>query len=284
MENSKELMVESVNKIIAQKLLALEAVSLPLVGTVVVIQKSAEISRSGKEITPPMRRLDFSSDLTAGISITTLIAESAECSEAQAEELYQSYLQEVKSDDGVVIDGVGTLKGKSFKMTDTFAEKLNPQSVAKSVLPKKERVVGGNKKGKKGGNLLVFALLSAIVAGVIVYSVFNYLTKEEVVVEPVAQEVEQEPTPEAIPEPTPEPVVKPIIYGVVYGIYSTPENVARAIKEVESKFGGNYEAKTHPYSTKTVVTLFESESKREAQRFLNNNYDIMDESWVYEIK
>ncbi len=273
MENSKERMIDGVNKVIAQRLLSSDGVYLPSVGSIVVKLKSAEVTDSKKSVAPPMRKLDFSSS-EQGASLIQLIMESAECSAEQAEELYNSYLAEVRTPTGLAIDGVGTLVDKSFIGDKDFMGKLNPQEDNGAILIQS--------KPKSGGSNLVFiALLAAIVAGVAVYLLYNYFTKEEVV-EPVIEVVEAEPEPEPTPEP--EPVVRPTMYGVTYGVYSTPENVARSKGEIAKIFGNSVEITTYPYYTKTVVIIFESESRREAQNFLNTNYDIISDSWVYEIK
>ncbi|MFR9649080.1 MAG: hypothetical protein SNJ33_07555 [Rikenellaceae bacterium] len=275
MESSKERMIEGVNKVIAQSLLSSNGVYLPSVGSIVVKLKPAKVSGSKKSVTPPMRGLDFSSSQEGSLSIIELIGQSAECSEEQATELYNSYLEAIRTEKGIAIDGVGTLVGKSFVIDKDFLSQLNPQSQSGDVAIQ-------SKPKKKGDNLLFITLLAALIAGVVAYLLFNYYTKEEPVVETV-EIVEPEPIPEPEPEPVVE-VVKPTIYGVVYGVYSTPENVARSKGEIADIFGDKVNVTTHEYFTKTAVVIFESESKREAQDYLNTNYDIISDSWVYEIK
>ncbi len=268
-------MIDGVNKIIAQRLLSSNGVFLPSVGSIIVKLKSAEVSGK-KQITAPSRVLDFSSK-EEGVSIVELIAQSAECSAEQAEELYQSYLTEVKRDNGIEIAGVGTLTGKSFKIYKSFAEQLNPQSGSQATLPKSP--------AKGGDNTLLIAIVAALAAAVIAYFLFDIYSKRkaaERVVE-VVEIVEPEPVIEPEPEPAP-PTEKISKFGVVYGVYSTPENVERSKGEIAALFGQAVEITVYPFHSKSVVVIFESERWREAQNFLNTNYDDIPDSWVYEIK
>ncbi len=78
-----------------------------------------------------------------------------------------------------------------------------------------------------------------------------------------------------------EAVAVPPRYRVVYGVYELRSNVDVALKVIDKEFGEG-SAQEHPFGAYTMVSLFESDDRSEAQNFLMENYDKYTDSWVYD--
>lgn len=118
-------MVEQVNLLIANRLFEGGDVSLPGVGTLGVEHRAAR-QLSKRLVEPPCRAVVFSSQ-ERGESLPELIARTAQCSAEQAQEIYGRWLGRVRSDEALVIEGVGTLKMKHLTPDEAFDRKLNPR-------------------------------------------------------------------------------------------------------------------------------------------------------------
>ena len=118
---------EEVGKLLKNKLLAEEAVTLPGVGTLYVKRMPAR-RVSAKVVEPPYRFVEFSSN-GQGLSLVDEIARLARCSEQQAADAYERWLSKSRDEAGETLEvlGVGTLCGKSFRPTEAFERLLNPQ-------------------------------------------------------------------------------------------------------------------------------------------------------------
>lgn len=73
-----------------------------------------------------MRLVNFSSQ-RSGESLVDAIARAARCDQATAEDIYARWLSRVRTENGVVMEGVGELKFKNFTPDEAFDRRLNPQ-------------------------------------------------------------------------------------------------------------------------------------------------------------
>lgn len=118
-------MVEQVNRLVGNLLAANSVVWLPDVGTFRVERQAAR-RLSRREVQPPVRLVNFSSQ-RSGESLVDAIARAARCDQATAEDIYARWLSRVRTENGVVMEGVGELKFKNFTPDEAFDRRLNPQ-------------------------------------------------------------------------------------------------------------------------------------------------------------
>lgn len=118
-------MVEQVNRLVGNLLAANSVVWLPDVGTLRVERQAAR-RLSHREVQPPVRLVNFSSQ-RSGESLVDAIARAARCDQATAEDIYARWLSRVRTENGVVMEGVGELKFKNFTPDEAFDRRLNPQ-------------------------------------------------------------------------------------------------------------------------------------------------------------
>ncbi len=69
---------------------------------------------------------------------------------------------------------------------------------------------------------------------------------------------------------------------VVYGVFTVESNAAKAVDIVKRQF--NATGKIYPFEGRYLVSVFESESRKECQTFFMNHYDDLTDSWIYELK
>lgn len=129
-------MVNEVNRIIKNTLISKGALTLPTVGTLRIVRKSAQLV--GKGISTPEYAIIFSSSEDAQ-SLVDTIASVASISVADAEDIYLRWLDKVREDGRVVINGIGSICDKSFKAEDDIISKLNPNRGAVIALTKRRR-------------------------------------------------------------------------------------------------------------------------------------------------
>ena len=116
---------EEIGRLIARRLLAGEAVTIPEVGTLLVERRPAR-KLSASMIQPPCRTLLFHF-AEEGARLPELIAQELSCPLAEAEDAVMRWLEKSRSEGGLAIDGVGVLQGKIFAVEAAFQRRLNPQ-------------------------------------------------------------------------------------------------------------------------------------------------------------
>lgn len=121
-------MVDAVNKLIANQIAGSGEVFLPDVGSLFVERRPAQ-RLSKHSVLPPCRVVGFSSQ-QRGASLLEAIARAAQCTDEQAREVYDRWLGRTRTENGVVIEGVGELKFKNFALEESFDALLNPQGHA----------------------------------------------------------------------------------------------------------------------------------------------------------
>lgn len=147
-------MVNEVNNIIYNLLVDEQAVHLPGIGTLSVVRRSAQLESSDL-IAPPSYVIEFSSHAVA-TSVVDAIAMEGSTDIMGAEDIYSRWLDKVRNGNTLSIEGVGTLRDKSFVADPAFIAMFNTGR-------------GPVKRGsKKGGGMvaLVIILILLIVAAI----------------------------------------------------------------------------------------------------------------------
>ena len=119
---------EEIGKLIARRLLADEAVTLPEVGSLYT-KRIAARRLSATQVIPPHRIVEFSTT-PMGHSLVEEILREAHCTEEQAADAYARWRTKATHEGRLEIEGVGTLCLKSLTPTDAFERRLNPQGKA----------------------------------------------------------------------------------------------------------------------------------------------------------
>lgn len=308
-------MVNEVNKIIYNTLLSERAIHLPGVGTLSVVRKSAEMASSDL-ILPPSYTIEFSSHTTA-TSIIDAISLEGKVDMLRSEDIYSRWLERVRTDSTLVIDGVGRLNNKSFVADPTFIALFN-NSNGRPVKVKRKR-------GKGLLIVVILLILVMLVGGVVggaywffnddIKALINKTTeqKEETRNTPVEVEVEDTPTVieytdngvvtteetlDVIVEesPKPEKVVDTHIYSdaisadwrtqedirhkVVAGSYSTMENAETAVKTLMAEHENLY-CEIFPLGWMYAVAIYGSADRDDCVEYMRKHRNNFTQIWIF---
>lgn len=294
-------MVSEVNKLIYNTLITSGGVLLPEVGTIFIERKPAT-ALSKKRISAPRYELSFSSHRPA-TSIVDSIQLATNISEKEALDIYERWLDKVRVDGVVTIEGVGVLRNKSFVADRAILAQINPvDNAVIEVVTKKNRVA------------LYFApillMIVAIIAGVKYFilpsnnkpineviaevterdpipqpeqdvtSVIeeeNLISEDIEVVEPVVDEVTQEPEPEVIDDWRENSDIR---HWAVIGSYSTEENVNRAIATLEKQHP-DLKFSSFKLGSMYAVSPFGSTDRETCEEFVSNYRDDFKQIWIH---
>ena len=146
-------MVNQVNNIIYNTLVRERAILLPGIGILSVVRRSAAMA-SKESILPPTYVVEFSSQGVA-TSLVDIIAHEGKIEAPKAEEIYSRWLEKVRTESTLTIEGVGRLQHKSFVVQPAFIALFNPVD---------NRPVKINIKRRKGG--LVASIIIVLVAAI----------------------------------------------------------------------------------------------------------------------
>ena len=293
-------MVSEVNKLIYNTLITSGGVLLPEVGSIFIERRPAT-SASKKRIVAPRYELSFSSHRPA-TSIVDNIQLSADITSKEALDIYERWLDKVRVDGVVTIEGVGVLRNKSFVADSAILAQINPvDNTVIEVITKKNRVAL---------YLALLLLIPTIIAGVKYFVLPNdeeqenevvaEITETEVVPQPeqivtpiveeediVTEEVELvEPVIEQIIQ-EPEPVViddwrenSDIRHWAVIGSYSTEENVNRAIATLEKQHP-DLKFSSFKLGSMYAVSPFGSTDREACKEFVSNYSDDFKQIWIH---
>ena len=98
---------------------------LPQVGTLMVRRRPAMMT-SSKVVSAPYREVTFTGE-QRGESWLDIIVSMTDVTTERAEAIYEQWLQQVRRDDEVRIDGVGVVRQRQFEPEKSFVTYLNPQ-------------------------------------------------------------------------------------------------------------------------------------------------------------
>ena len=283
-------MVSEVNKLIYTTLITSGGVLLPEVGTIFIERKPAT-ALSKKRISAPRYELSFSSHRPA-TSIVDSIQLATNISEKEVLDIYGRWLDKVRVDGVVTIEGVGVLHNKSFVADSALLSQLNPSNSAViEVVTNKNRVA------------LYFApillMIVAIIAGVkyLALPSCNNQTNEV-----VAEVTERDPITQPEQNVTPieeeenlisedievvEPVVidnwrenSDIRHWAVIGSYSTEDNVNRAIANLEKQHP-DLKFSSFKLGSMYAVSPFGSTDRESCEEFVSNHRDDFKQIWIH---
>lgn len=130
-------MVAEVNRLVGDLLAAGQPLALPGIGT---LRPEARPARriSKKQVIPPSRAIDFSSEVQ-GTTLPQRLAAAARCSEEQAEEIYRRWLGHTLQEGVLTLAGIGVLKEKHFALDAEFDRRINPQGHAPLTIRRRRR-------------------------------------------------------------------------------------------------------------------------------------------------
>lgn len=308
-------MITEVNNIIFNTLVAERAISLPGVGTLSIVRRAAEMESSDL-ITPPSYVVEFSSHGVA-TSVVNVIAHEANVDIMQAEDIYSRWLDKVRNDATLRIEGVGTLRDKSFVADAAFLNMFNSSS-AKPIKVKR----------KKRGCCLFFIILLLVamllvgigVAGLFFYNdiaaMFDKTTElptksntaintaEEVYdatidyneqavtenvdecdceanIEEVVEEIQQEePIVANEPVATTWTANKDLRHWVIVGSYSTEENANKAISAIEAKYK-DVDCEIFELGWMFAVASYGSNDRDDCEKFMRNYSNEFEQMWIH---
>lgn len=229
-------MQNAVNNLIYNTLIADGSVALPSVGRLSIVRRPA--SMSGKKVSPPQYVVEFSS-ATEGRTIVDVVSDVASVDLEQAEDIYRRWLDKVRTERGVVIEGVGELRNKSFVAVPELLGALNSVGNAPIRITR-----------RRSGGVWLYAVAAMLIIAVAAYFAIGYFDTPDIVaceetdieVEKGVSEVEYMADAETIADVVEEPVAevaKPwneeddIRHWVVIGTYSTSDNAERAKRDAE---------------------------------------------------
>lgn len=291
---------EEIGKLIARRLLADGAVTLPEVGALYT-KRIAARRLSATQLQPPHRVVEFSTT-PMGLSLVEEIRREAHCSEEQAADAYARWRTKATQEGRLEIEGVGILCLKTLTPTEEFEQRLNPQG--KSPIRVKRRPMPWWiwTLLTLGGISLVFGALAWLVNPLEVWKKWSG-TKSEVVqpapenlqpsavseapaeaemgadtsaaitTETSATEPMEEPKEETEDSATKtrdrEPAIERTRSGmsyVVMGIYSSEANARRAVELAAKRYSiPHTDFQLFLYGEKWLVSLGEYAKRAEAQ-------------------
>lgn len=288
-------MVSEVNRLIGDLLAGGERLLLPGVGSLrPVTRRAYRISK--KEVMPPMRTVEFSSE-ERGLSIVDRVAVAAACTAEEAAEVYRRWLSHTQKEDMLLIEGIGSLKQHHFKVAEEFDKRLNPGG--RKPVPMRRR--------RRGFDWMIALGVVAILAtGVIGWYLYQ-LTQQKA--EPKVEPIESSyvapdtapadttatavvtPTETAPATPAAQPTastatVQRMTSGwsyVVLGVFSTEENARRAANE--AAYGADPMTCTiYYFGQKWMVSPHASADAASAQAFRKAHATHNPDLWVYQAK
>ena len=245
-------MQNAVNNLIYNTLIADGSVALPSVGRLSIARRPA--SMSGKKVSPPQYVVEFSS-ATEGRTIVDVVSDVASVDLEQAEDIYRRWLDKVRTERGVVIEGVGELRNKSFVAAPELLGALNSVGNAPIRIAR-----------RRSGGAWLYAVAAMLIIAVAAYFAIGYFDTPDIVaceetnieVEKSVFEVEymadaetiadvvEEPIMDVAEKPVTEVVEEPVTevakawneeddirHWVVIGTYSTSDNAERAKRDAE---------------------------------------------------
>lgn len=268
----------SIDNLIYNTLLELKAINLPRVGSLHTNFEAAK-QVGGKVVAPSTAIVFWKKAHPDAKNIVDLIAGAAECDQAEANRLYDQWLE--RSNEGRLrIEGVGTVDGKEFTASRELLTLLNN---GRTDIPEQHK--------KCTGRIWLIVLIVLLLAG----GCFWWFCGSKMCCRPVVETVEEvtlvmPADSTEMPEVTPQEAVaqhgKQSVgsykYYVVAGVFRDPQNAERYSAKLKKQDG--FSVEKLPFGDDmTMVTVFGSDNRKEAQRFLNHYYWVdEDYLWVWE--
>ena len=296
-------MVNELNKLIYSSLLRYGAVYIPNVGTLYLSRVPAsKVSRCS--ISSPSISLQFSSKaLASATSIVDTIAFVAQIENGQASDIFNRWLEKVRTEDEITIDGVCVIRGKSIMEAKNFRAQLNALTCETVHLKRRSNVLR---------NISIATLLTLIVLGAAYLLYINDIIKlnspsNELETSPVdivtdsanivADNIDisdecdtieleldtsesQEQGSVTDISATDWRLRDDICHWVVVGSYSTKENANRAISDLERKNPG-LSFTSYALGSMIAVAAYGSNTYEECKEFKDAHIDLFPQAWVH---
>lgn len=263
-------MVNEVNKLIYNTLAEHNAVVLPRVGSLGVVRRMAKME--GNRVVAPTFAVEFSS-AEEGVSLCDIIASLANISSSEAEDIFLRWLDKVKESNTLTINGVGTLRDKSFVTDAELQKALN--------LADKTPIKIHSRSRKP------YLAIAAVVLALLGFGAYLFLTNDRVASPaptPIEEVVVAEPEPETEIEIETAPTRwidrDDIRHWVVVGSYSTTENAERAVEDILRRQDAEC-CDILTLGKMYAVAVYGSSDKADCERFVRDNRDKFKQSWVH---
>ena len=314
--------MDQVSNLVYNALAKRQGVVLPGIGTLYAVTVPAEMQKPGV-VTPPVNRVELVTDELPGIPhIVDLIAGYDQTDPEQAREIYNRWLAENCSEEGVTIGAVGNIREGVFTPDPGLEEALNPVDTGAVRLP-------GRIDAKRVAMWVVFAVLIGV--GISVGAIVWYEYSEQMrIVRLSEQPVKAAAVPAApdspavkvpaaagsdssagesgasagvdssaaVPAKQPEPVREPATvpaaklvpataamhYYVIVGTYSTDQNAEKFIASAQKKNDKLEYAKIPMPNGKILVSVFGATAETEANRMKNEVSGLFPDAWVFKSK
>lgn len=275
-------MQNEVNKLIFNSLLNHNSITLPGVGSLSVVRNAAKMDSKSRVVAPSFGVKYTSAE--SGVSLVDSIAESANISATDANDIYLRWLDKVKADNILDIKGIGVLRGEIFVADKSLISRLN-------LAPNKVIAIHHRRNYTPYAVAVAVLILVGISAWFItkenrvVIPAPSIPEKEVIVSRNIVATIVQQPEEESIEEeevqtPTNWTERDDLRHWVVVGSYSTPENAQRAINDIIE--GGKAEfCDILGLGKMYAVAVFASDDKAECEQYVRDNRHIFNQSWVH---
>ena len=314
--------MDQVSNLVYNALAKRQGVVLPGIGTLYAVTVPAEMQKPGV-VTPPVNRVELVTDELPGIPhIVDLIAGYDQTDPEQAREIYNRWLAENCSEEGVTIGAVGNIREGVFTPDPGLEEALNPVDTGAVRLP-------GRIDAKRVAMWVVFAVLIGV--GISVGAIVWYEYSEQMRIVRLSEQpvlpasVPAAPDSPAVkvpaaagsdssagesgasagvdssaavpakqPEPVREPATVPAAklvpataamhYYVIVGTYSTDQNAEKFIASAQKKNDKLEYAKIPMPNGKILVSVFGATAETEANRMKNEVSGLFPDAGVFKSK
>ena len=294
--------MDPVSVLVFNALAKRQGINLPGVGALHVVTSAAR-TEERNTLVPPVNRVELLPDAQPGfLDVIDLLARYGETDRDDAQQTYNSWLAQVSSEEGVTIDSVGLVSEGTFRPAPQMAAVLNPAGTAPMRLPRKG----------SGNGLLWWVVLAVVVGAGISVGAIAWLESRDAPYPPrtvrtapsEAGDAAEDnlpsspaslsgaeadtaagnvvPAKELTPSVPSVPAAGQKRYYVIVGAYSTEQNADRFIAEARKKDDSlPYEKLPQP-NGRILISIFGSDSERQAVQ-KKREYEVMFEgSWVYE--
>lgn len=284
-------MIDAVNGLIFNTLIAERAIKLPNIGTLYIERSAA--TTDGKRVVSPRYAVNFSSHVDT-VSIVDIIARTASVDVTTANDIFERWEAKCREGNTLHINGVGTLRDKTFITDDELVKSLNGNQIDSLTLTRKRgsatwwiaAIVAVVAVGLAGAYLYYPDVLCSADTTHYVEAVANI---EEVAVNEVIvteDNIEEEITVIEEPEVVEVPAVKDwtsandIRHRVIVGSYSTKENAQRAIRDIERRLP-ELKCSIYMLGSMHAVAIYGSADNADCEAFMSKYGADFTQMWIH---
>ena len=284
-------MIDAVNGLIFNTLIAERAIKLPNIGTLYIERSAA--TTDGKRVVSPRYAVNFSSHIDA-VSIVDIIARIASVDVTTAHDIFERWEAKCREGNTLHINGVGTLRDKTFITDDELLKSLNSSQIDSFTLTRK--------RGSATWWIAAIVVVVAVcMAGAYLYypdvlcsadtthHVEAVANIEEVAVNEVIvteDNIEEEITVIEEPEVVEVPAVKDwtsandIRHRVIVGSYLTKENAQRAIRDIERRLP-ELKCSIYMLGSMHAVAIYGSADNADCEVFMSEYGADFTQMWIH---